>query len=85
MALSIKDPQADKLARELAHLTGESLTEAIIHSLEERLFRKRRTQTDIKEQAYEIEKIVKRFNQRPVLDSRSPDEILSYDEHGLPQ
>jgi hypothetical protein len=30
MALSIKDPEADRLARELAARTGETLTEAIV-------------------------------------------------------
>ncbi len=85
MALSIKDPQADKLVRSLAKLTGETLTEAIIHSLEERLARKQRLQNNIKEQAQEIKEMVKRFNHRPVLDQRTPDKIIGYDEHGLPK
>jgi hypothetical protein len=33
MALSIKDPEADRLARELAARTGETLTEAIVVAL----------------------------------------------------
>ncbi len=41
MALSIKNPRADKLARQLAEVTGESLTEAIVVALEERLARER--------------------------------------------
>ncbi|MCB9530155.1 MAG: type II toxin-antitoxin system VapB family antitoxin, partial [Myxococcales bacterium] len=39
MALSIKNDEADRLARELAALTGESLTEAVVVSLRERLAR----------------------------------------------
>lgn len=39
MALSIKDPEADRIARELARLTGESLTDAVRKALEERLER----------------------------------------------
>ena len=39
MALNIKNPAAEKLAREVAGQTGESLTEAIQRSLEERLER----------------------------------------------
>lgn len=39
MALSIKHPEADRLARELAAHTGESLTEAVVQSLRERLLR----------------------------------------------
>lgn len=39
--LNIKNPRAHKLAVEVAQATGETLTEAVIHSLEERLARKR--------------------------------------------
>jgi len=41
MALSIKTPEADRLARALAKLTGETLTEAITAALRERLSRER--------------------------------------------
>ena len=42
MALCIKDPEADRLARELARQTGESLTQAVVVALRERLQRERR-------------------------------------------
>jgi antitoxin VapB len=42
MALSIKTEQADRLARQLASLTGESMTEAVTRSLAERLDRVRK-------------------------------------------
>ena len=42
MALSIKHPEADRLARELAARTGESLTDAVLNALRERLIRERR-------------------------------------------
>ena len=41
MALSLKDPETDRLACEVAKLTGESLTEAVRKSLAERLERER--------------------------------------------
>ncbi len=41
MALSLKDPETDRLARALAALTGETLTEAIRRALAERLERER--------------------------------------------
>jgi len=41
MALSIKTEEADRLARELARLTGETMTEAVTKSLKERLDRER--------------------------------------------
>ena len=39
MALSIKTEEADRLARRLAALTGETMTEAVTKSLKERLER----------------------------------------------
>jgi len=41
MALSIKTEKADRLARDLVRLTGETMTEAVTVALEERLERKR--------------------------------------------
>lgn len=41
MALSIKTDEADRLARELALLTGETLTDAVTNALRERLARER--------------------------------------------
>ena len=42
VALSIRNPEAEKLARTVARETGESLTQAITRSLEERLQRSNR-------------------------------------------
>ncbi len=42
MALSIRNDEADRLARELAEETGESLTDAVLNALRERLDRERR-------------------------------------------
>lgn len=83
MALSIKNDEADRLARELAELTGETLTEAVVESLRERLVRKRAVR-DNRPLAEQLMEIGRRFASRPRLDDRNPDEIL-YDEHGLPR
>lgn len=84
MALSIRNSRAEKLAREVAAESGENLTEAIIHALEERLERLkgRRTAIDVAE---EIMKISLRCRALPEKDQRSADVILGYDEMGLPQ
>lgn len=84
MALSIRNPRAEKLARQVAAESGENLTEAIIHALEERLERLKghRTTTDV---AGEIMKISFRCRALPEQDQRSADEILGYDERGLPK
>ncbi|MGH1504685.1 MAG: type II toxin-antitoxin system VapB family antitoxin [Acidimicrobiales bacterium] len=76
MALSIKSERADRLARDLAALTGESITDAVVASLEARLELERR-----RRRAGGLGDIVERFAQLPRLDVDDP---LGYDEHGLP-
>jgi antitoxin VapB len=83
MALSIKNPETERLARELARVTGESLTEAVTEALRDRLVREtgRGRDPTLLEDIRRIQEEVARL---PVLDDRSPDEILGYDENGLP-
>lgn len=82
MALHIEDVDADRVVRELAEATGESIPVAIARAAEERLTRIRRR--DPEQIVRDIDEIVERVRKLPVLDDRSPDEILGYDEHGLP-
>jgi antitoxin VapB len=79
MALSIKSERADQLARDLVALTGESITDAVVASLEARLEVERR-----RRRALGLGDIVERFRRLPELDKRDPDDIIGYDEHGLP-
>jgi antitoxin VapB len=83
MALNIKDSETDSLAREIAKRTGETITDAIRTSLKERLQRLvgRYNAPTKREKLYEI---LHRVDALPQLDSRSDDEILGYDENGLP-
>jgi antitoxin VapB len=84
MALSIRNPKAEKLARELAAESGENITQAITRALEERLqrLRGRSAATDLAE---EIMKISRRCSEIPDQDPRSPDEILGYGRTGTPE
>jgi antitoxin VapB len=83
MALNIKDPTTDRLVRELAATTGESITTAITVAVRERLERIRgMAPADARER--ELTRIALEAAALPVLDDRSPDEILGYDEDGLP-
>lgn len=84
MTLSIKNPEAERLARALARRTGESITDAVITALRERLKREqgRRKGGDLVE---EIMEISSRCAALPVLDPRSAEEILGYDENGVPR
>jgi antitoxin VapB len=82
MAISIKDPETDRLARALAATTGESLTDAIRIALRDRLEREsHRARRGI---GAEVRRIQERVARLPVLDARSPDDIVGYDEHGAP-
>ena len=82
MALSIKDDETDRLARELAKATGESLTEAIRESLRQRLERERVCRRN--DLSVGVRRIQDRLARLPVCDPRSGDEIMGYDKHGLP-
>ena len=81
MVLSIKSAEADDLARELASITGESITEAVTTALRERLDRQRRDRAHVAERLKAVSRAGRLL---PRLDDRTEDEILGYDEHGLP-
>jgi antitoxin VapB len=84
MPLNIKDPVAEKFVRELAAAAGESVTTAVRRAAEERLQRVRRRQSG-RSLAAEILEIGRRCAALPDRDLRTADEILGYDEHGLPR
>ena len=82
MPLNIKDPETDRLARELAGATGESITIAVSVAVRERLDRVRGGPgSDLVGQ---LSAIAERCGRLPVIDGRPEDEILGYDERGFP-
>ncbi|MDQ3307041.1 MAG: type II toxin-antitoxin system VapB family antitoxin [Actinomycetota bacterium] len=83
MPLSIKDPETDRLARELSKATGESLTTAVATALRERLERVRGRARG-QDLADELTTIALRCARLPLLDDRPEEDILGYDERGLP-
>jgi antitoxin VapB len=84
MPISIKSIEAERLARKLAEKTGESLTTAIQKALEERLDRLDR-QRRVSTLTAQLQDILRRVDNLPDLDPRSPDEIIGYDEYGVPR
>lgn len=84
MPLSIKDSETERLGRALAKETGETITEAVKTALRERLARVRQRHRG-RRLADELDEIARRCASLPVLDARSADEILGYDERGLPR
>ena len=83
MPLSIKDPEADRLARAVAQRTGESISNAVITALRERLEREEQKAEDVESLVQEAMAIGRHFVSLPVTDKRVPDEIL-YDDNGMP-
>ena len=82
MALSRKDKETDRFARQLTAIAGETLTEAIRKALAERLARERlrRSQSAL---AGRLMEIGRHCAALPDIDTRSPDEIVEYDETGM--
>lgn len=83
MTLNIKDPEADRLARALAQETGESLTAAVTAAVRERLERVR-GRAGAAELVEELTTIALRCASLPLLDERPEEQVLGYDENGLP-
>jgi antitoxin VapB len=85
MPLNIRNKQAEELAGALAKLTGETKTEAVTQALRERLERLRRGRTTRRRLADDLDEIALHCAGLTVRDPRSADEIIGYDEHGLPR
>jgi antitoxin VapB len=83
VALSIKDLETERLAKALAEKTGETITMATRRALEERL-RRLANAGNREVLLEELAASRRRWAKLPVLDNRSADEILGYDENGLP-
>jgi antitoxin VapB len=84
MPLSIRNPKVETLARDVARRTGETVTKAIERALEQRLAGLR-TDREKAARRRKIERIVRKISRMPDRDTRSADEILGYDERGLPR
>jgi antitoxin VapB len=82
--MSIKSLDVERLARLVAAKTGETLTGAIQKALEERLERLK-TERNRAVVLTQLEDILRRVDQLPIQDARTPDEILGYDDQGLPR
>lgn len=65
-------------------MTGESLTEAVTEALRARLIREAGHTGDRQQDIAEIRRIQARVAALPVLDERTPEEIIGYDDDGLP-
>jgi antitoxin VapB len=83
MALNIRNPETEQLVDALVKLTGETKTDAVTRALRDRLTRIRRERSG-RRLADDLDAIALRCAQLPVRDARTPEEILGYDEDGVP-
>ncbi len=86
MSLNIKSEEAHRLTRELAELTGETLTDAVTIAVRERLARMRSTDDRVRAKADAIRAMAHEIARRmsPEVLNIDHGELL-YDELGLPR
>jgi len=85
MPLNIKNDEAHEYAKKLSALTHKSITEAVTEALRRELDRKeRKHKAEADRLVDDLDAIALRCASYPVIDQRSPDEILGYDDRGLP-
>ena len=83
MALNIRNPETEELADRLAKLTGETKTRAVTLALRDRLEKERRKRS-CRRLATELDEIALHCASLPILDDRAPEEIMGYDDSGIP-
>ncbi len=84
MGLSIKNAEAEQMIRELAKARNTSMTRAVIEAVRKDLASVAKPRKDPEAIMAAIRKIQAEAAMLPILDHRSADEILGYDEYGLP-
>lgn len=79
MALNIKDPEADRLARQVAEMTGDTITGAVVTALKEKLAREQRRQADTEVLVDDVLRVARSLASLPTRDQRSDEAILGFD------
>jgi antitoxin VapB len=82
MALHIQEPETDRRARQLSAATGETITQAVRAALRDRLECVQPV-ADQEQHLARIKEITSKVAAMPILDHRSEDEILGYNDQGL--
>lgn len=81
MPLTLDDPETQQNARVLADRMGLPVPIAVRRAIEIAL----QQADDAEAKRRDLLAIVEEFQALPILDDRTPDEILDYDENGLPR
>jgi len=78
--LYVKNPSAHRLAEQVSKRMGVTLSDAVISALEDKLQKTGRPLNRAK-----VDALCARFGALPVVDARTPEEILGYDAFGIPR
>lgn len=85
MSINVKNPEAEYLVDELKRRTGKDTTDLLLD-----LLRREQARLDegvgqrIAKARADTHALVERWNSLPIVDPRPIDEIVAYDENGLP-
>ena len=83
MAVLIKDKEADRLIRELAARTGDSITDSVKIAVRERLQKIPMNEDEIAARKRRIAELLAYFDSLPSANEHlTSDEIIGYNEHG---
>jgi len=85
MPLIFDNPVLESCVRKLAQEQGETLTQAVLTAVQERQARLRKPKYTPEERAVLVREIMARGRNRPILDDRTPNEIIGYNEYGVPE
>ncbi|MDM8558024.1 type II toxin-antitoxin system VapB family antitoxin [Candidatus Parabeggiatoa sp. HSG14] len=83
MALTINHPDANILVQELISYTDETLTQAVLNALRERIKKEKEKRKGTVSLKDELLQIGKECAALPILDNRTPEEILGYNNNGV--
>jgi antitoxin VapB len=89
MSINIKNKEADRLVAEIKQVTGKGASEIILELLRAERARlatthKPRIQEDLERILAATREMQRLWRESPIIDPRPIDEILAYDENGLP-
>ena len=87
MPLTIDNPETERLVEELARKTGHTPDDVVAEAVRERLqpFPAKEQSVDPPDIWERIREIQDEIAAAPDADTRSADEIIGYDEHGVPR
>ena len=83
MSVNIKNREVEVLLGEIKAVTGKGTSRIVLELLRKEAERLRRAR-GIDDRRRRIEEIARRYSARLPARPAPPDEILGYDEHGLP-